>query len=242
MRHVMLPLLLALSTAFAAPVAFRAPDGLTLYGEHLAPAQPRGAVLLLHEAGRNLHEFGGVRQRLAREGYASLALDGRFGGTYDGKPNRTVGELGARLGSRVLSEADTLRDLDVALAWLRRRHPGVPVFALGSSTGGALLFPFAARHPDLAGLLAFSPYRGDVFELDVLAAARQVRVPVFVTSSNEPFEIAAARELARASGGVQYVPPGFGLRGVVNLDPAKTTEVAVSEGYWAAVLRFLRGR
>lgn len=238
MRHLVLPLLLALSAALATPVQLRAPDGLPLYGEHVSPVKPRGAVLLLHEAGRNPREFGGVAGRLAREGYASLALDQRFGGEYDSFPSQTA----AWLGSRLLSEADVLKDLDVAFAWLKRRHPGVPIFALGSGTSGALLFPFAVRHPSLAGLLAFSPYRGDVFELDVLAAARQVKVPVFVTSSNEPFEIAAARELARASGGMQYVPPGFGLRGAVNLDPAKTTEAAVSEGYWAAVLRFLRGR
>lgn len=240
MRRLALPLLLALFAALpvarAGAVQLQAPDGLTLYAEHVSPARPVGAVLLLHDAGRNLHEFDGVTGRLTREGYASLALDARFGGEYDGYPNRTA----AGLGSRILTEADSLRDLDVAFAWLRRAHPGVPLFALGSGAGGVLLFPFAARHPDLAGVLAFSPYRGDLFETDALAAARQLRVPVFVTSSDDPFEIGAARELARASRGVQYVPPGFGLRGAVTLDPAKTTEAAVSEGYWRAVLRFLR--
>ena len=239
MRHLASPLLLALSAALAAPVQLRAHDGLLLHGEHVSPARPRGAVLLLHEAGRNLHEFDGVARRLAREGYASLALDQRFGGEYDALPNRTVGGLG----DRILSEADALRDLNVAYTWLRGRHRGMPIFALGSGASGVLLFPFAASHPDLAGILAFSPYKGDLFEMNALEVARQVRVPIFVTSSNDPFEIGGARELlsaARNSGGVQYVPPGFGLRGAVTLDPAKTLDEAVTEGYWAAVLRFLR--
>ncbi|BDP44089.1 hypothetical protein DAETH_40580 (plasmid) [Deinococcus aetherius] len=238
MRHLVLALLLALFASLAAPVQLRAADGLVLYGEFVSPARPRGAVLLLHAAGQNLHEFGGVAPRLAREGYASLALDGRFGGEYDGHRNRTV----EGLGERILTEADALGDLDVALAWLRARSPGQPIFALGSGQGGVLLFPLAARHPDLAGILAFSPLPGDLFELDALAEARRVRVPVFVTSGNEPFEIGGARELLAAVGSArraQYVPPGFGLRGAANLDPAKTTEVAVTEGYWAAVLRFL---
>ncbi|WP_216326629.1 alpha/beta hydrolase [Deinococcus aestuarii] len=240
MRHLVLAALLTLSVSLAAPVQLRAPDGLMLYGESVSPARPRGVVLLLHAAGQNLHEFDGIAPRFAREGYASLALDGRFGGEYDGRHNRTV----AGLGDRTLTGTDALADLGVALAWLRERHPGLPVFALGGGQSGALLFVLAARHPDLAGILAFSPNRGDLFDLDALAEARRVRVPVFVTSGDEPFEIAAARDLLAAAGSsrrVRYVPPGFGLRGVANLDPAKTTEKAVTEGYWAAVLRFLRG-
>ncbi|MGI8746789.1 MAG: alpha/beta hydrolase, partial [Deinococcus sp.] len=80
------------------------------------------------------------------------------------------------------------------------------------------------------------------FEIDALAAARRVKVPVFVSSGDDPAEVRAARELLSASGTpckTQFVPPGFGLRGAVNLDPAKTVEAAVSEGYWEAVLRFL---
>lgn len=90
MRRVALPLLLTLFTtltaARAGAVQLQAPDGLTLYAEHVSPTRPLGAVLLLHDAGRNLHEFDGVTGRLAREGYASLALDARFGGSTTGIP------------------------------------------------------------------------------------------------------------------------------------------------------------
>ncbi|UQN09790.1 alpha/beta hydrolase [Deinococcus sp. QL22] len=237
MSSLLFLLFLSLSASQAAPIQLRASDGLTLYGEYTTPAQPKGAVLLLHAAGQNLHEFDAIAHRLTLEGYASLALDQRFGGEYDGYRNRTV----QHLGNRVLSEADALTDLDLALTWLRRQHPRTRLFAMGSGSSGTLLFPFALRQPDLAGLLAFSPVQSDLVEIDMLAVARQVRVPVFVTSSNDPFEIQAAQEVFCAVGASRrtlFVPPGFGLRGVVNLNPAKTTEVAVTEAYWAAVLKF----
>ncbi|GGK33851.1 hypothetical protein GCM10008955_29890 [Deinococcus malanensis] len=239
MRVFTLLLLLIVSVAHSAPVQFKAPDGLTLHAEHTAVTRPRGTFLLLHAAGQNRHEFSGIVRRLAREGYASVALDQRSGGRYDGHDNLTV----QGLGTRILTEADALRDMDVSWRWLKRTYPGVPVFVMGSGASGTLLFAFAARRPELSGLLAFSPYRNDLFEVDALGAARQTRVPVFVTSSDDPFEVQAARELLRAVNSAcrrQYVPPGFGLRGVVNLDPAKTTERSVTEGYWAAVLGFLK--
>ncbi|MGI8748616.1 MAG: alpha/beta hydrolase, partial [Deinococcus sp.] len=158
MRHLtvfsLLPLL-ALSTALAAPVRLRAADGLLLSAEHTPLAHPRGALLLLHAAGQNRHEFRGIAPRLAREGYASLALDQRFGGDYDGFHNQTV----PGLGRRILSEADELADIDAAFRWLKRRYPRTPVFALGSGASGVLLFPFAGRAQGLAGILAFSPYK-----------------------------------------------------------------------------------
>ncbi|CAM3277487.1 alpha/beta hydrolase [Deinococcus deserti] len=230
--------LLIISVALAAPVQLRAPDGLTLHAEHTAVTHPRGAVLLLHAPGQNRHEFRGIVGRLAREGYASLALDQRSGGRYDGHNNPTV----AGLGTRILTERSALSDLDVAWRWLKRTYPNASVFALGSGASGTLLIPFAAQRPELAGVLAFSPYRGDLFETDALAAARRMHVPLFVTSSDDPFEVQAARELLNATASAckrQYVPPGFGLRGAVNLDPAKTTEPVVTERYWTAVLSFM---
>jgi len=246
MRHLILPLLLTLPVASATPVQvsavqLRAPDGLTLHAEFTRAAQPRGAVLLLHSAGRNRHELGAVARRLAREGYASLALDQRSGGEYGGHLNRTV----QGLGGRILGDADQLGDLGTALNWLKRTYPGRPLFVLGSGQSATLLFPLAARHPDLAGILAFSPNPSDLLELDALAAARRVRVPVFVTSENGPYQIETARRLLRAVASprkVQYVPPTFGLPGAQSLDPAAMNGPQASEGYWRAVLRFLRSR
>lgn len=244
MRHPILPLLLTLSLASAtpaqvSPVQLRAPDGLTLYAEATRAAQPRAAVLLLHSAARNRHELDAVARRLAREGYASLALDQRSGGEYGGHSNPTA----RGLGEQVLSDADELRDLEVALTWLRSSFPGLPLYALGSGRSATLLFPLAERHPDLAGILAFSPNPSDLPDLDALAAARRVRVPVFVTSENGSYAVETAGNFLRAvtsARKVQYVPPAFGLPGAQSLDPAAMNGPEASEGYWRAVLRFLR--
>ncbi|MBB5233324.1 alpha/beta hydrolase [Deinococcus budaensis] len=246
MRHLILPLLLALSAAWATPVQLRAPDGLTLHAEATPAAQPGaarpwGAVLLLHSAARNRHELDAVARRLAQEGYASLALDQRSGGEYGGHPNLTA----QGLGQRVLTGADELADLEVALGWLRRRYPGRPLFALGSGRSATLLFGLAAKQPGLAGILAFSPNPSDLPDLDALAAARHVRVPVFVTSENGPYAVETAGNFlhaAQSARKVQYVPPGFGLPGAQSLDPAAMDGPEASEEYWRALLRFLRAR
>lgn len=254
MRHLILPLLLMLPTfpahsATSAPfgaaesgaVQFRAPDGLILHAEAARPAEPRGVVLLLHSAARNRHELDAVARRLAQEGYASLALDRRSGGEYGGYVNRTA----QGLGQRILRDTDELMDLEVALAWMKRTFPGLPLFALGSGQSATLLFPLAERQPGLAGILAFSPNPSDLLSLDALAAARRVRVPVFVTSENGPYGVATAASFLRAANSarkVQYVPPGFGLPGAQSLDPAAMDGPEASEGYWRALLRFLRAR
>lgn len=244
MRHLILPLLLTLPAASATPVQLRAPDGLTLHAQATLAAQPRaarprGAVLLLHSAARNRHELDAVARRLAREGYASLALDQRSGGDFGGFSNLTA----RGLGQRVLSNADELADLEVALHWLRRNFPGRPLFALGSGRSATLLFPLAEKHPNLAGILAFSPNPSDLLDLGALTAARRVRVPVFVTSENGSYAVETAGHFlhaAQSARKMQYVPPGFGLPGAQSLDPAAMNGPEASEGYWRAVLRFLR--
>lgn len=110
------------------------------------PESPRAAVVLLHGA----FDYGGAFDALspvfAARGFATLAYDQRgFGET------KTRGRWG---GARTMA-----RDIATAVALLKARAPGVPVFILGESMGGALAVRAAAQGmvPGVSGLVLVAP-------------------------------------------------------------------------------------
>jgi pimeloyl-ACP methyl ester carboxylesterase len=87
-------------------------------------------------------------------------------------------------------------DLEAALAWAHAKDPQRKVILWGSSYSASLVFVIAARHPaEVAGVLAFSP--GEYFPNPTLIedAAKQVHVPVFITSENSADAVANATKI-----------------------------------------------
>jgi dienelactone hydrolase len=75
----------------------------------------------------------------------------------------------------------------------------------------------------------------------VRQASARVNAPVFVTSAQDPGEIAAARAILAASPArmkVQYVPDQGGVHGSSTLIPARNPRGA--DANWQAVLDFLK--
>ncbi|HEY0812734.1 MAG TPA: dienelactone hydrolase family protein [Pseudonocardia sp.] len=107
----------------------------TITGAYAAPAgTPPGAVLVVHE-NKGLTDFiRAVTGRFAGDGYAALAPDllSRVGGTA-AAPDAT-----AALG--LINDADLVADLRSGLAELARRHPGVPLAAVGFCFGGGMVW------------------------------------------------------------------------------------------------------
>ena len=217
----------------AESVSFRAADGVTVYGNYRATPHPKALILLFHQAGANRAEYRDIAPRLVADGYATLAIDQRSGGTMFGAANRTVAAVGE---SATYDEA--LPDLRAALAWAEAK--GAPLVVVGSSYSAALATLLAADHPELAGLMLFSPGEYLADGQAVGRAAARVRVPLFVTSAREPDEVADARKVvaaAPAATKVLYVPRTAGAHGVSALtakrDPAGAGDL------WTAVERFL---
>ncbi len=106
-----------------------------LSGAYAAPTgTPPGAVLVVHE-NKGLTDFiRAVTGRLAGDGYAALAPDllSRVGGTA------TAPDATAALGN--ISGADLVADLRSGLDELARRHPGVPLAAVGFCFGGGMVW------------------------------------------------------------------------------------------------------
>lgn len=241
-RSLMFLSVLSLGCASAAPqaVTLRAADGVTVFAQHAMTARaggPLGVTLLFHQADSNLHEFGPVVPQLARAGFASLAVDARIGGEMFGAVNRTAA---AATSTPDAGYGAALPDLEAAVAWARARYPGVPLFALGSSYSAALVFVLAERHPDLAGILAFSPadYTGDG---RAGRAARASRVPVFATTRGDVAEEQRMEAVLRGSAApvTRFRPDGGGVHGASSLREDRNI-LGTAGAYWQATLAFLR--
>jgi dienelactone hydrolase len=220
------------------PVVLSAADGVAVYATaYQGPVATAPVILLFHQAGSSKSEYAPIAPRLTGLGYSALAIDQRSGGDLYAPPNETVQHLGK-------SAADyraVLPDMDAALAWAQKAHPGAPVYAWGSSYSAALVFAFAAKHPrEIKAVLAFSP--NEYVRTDahfVRDAAKHVTCPIFVDSAADPDEERGAKAILDASPAtekVQYVPHA-GIHGASTLrddrDPSGASE------NWDAVTRFL---
>ncbi|MER3479503.1 MAG: alpha/beta hydrolase [Meiothermus sp.] len=224
-------------------VAFQAADRVQVYGTYYPTGdRTRPVVLLFHQSESNRGEYAQIAPRLVELGFNALAIDGRVGGPMWGLRNQTYDRL-----RRVAGYEEALRDLEAALDWvIQSGHTG-PVLAWGSSYSAALVFLLvkgrwapggagtqAARHPQVAGVLSFSPWEYLWGENTVREAAAKVRVPVFITSAKG--EAAQARVIFRSVGSskkVQFVPRRDGRHGSPALDSED------GEEYWQAVRAFL---
>jgi dienelactone hydrolase len=168
-----------------AELVLKAADGVSIYAQSYPGASPQNPVILLfHQAGSSKSEYAPIAPRLAELGYNVLAIDQRSGGDLYEPPNETVQHLG-----HSTPYLDVLTDMDAALEWAEREHPGAPVYAWGSSYSAALVFAFAARHPrEVRAVLAFSPGEYLPDKRFVEKAARHVSVPVFIDSASDPNE------------------------------------------------------
>ena len=134
---------------------FVARDGMTLPLRHWdAQESPRAIILALHGMSDYSNAFDGPGKQWAASGITTLAFDQRG---FGAGPN-----VGLWAGGDVMRA-----DLSDFVAAARARYPGVPVFALGESMGGAVLLSALAtpEMPRVDGAVLVAPAvwsRGDM--------------------------------------------------------------------------------
>jgi carboxymethylenebutenolidase len=134
-------------------VTFPGPEGRTLQGAWAAAAQPRGAVLVIHEnRGLNDH-IRSVAGRLAASGYSALAIDllSAEGGTAAlGDEAKAMAALSSAPQERLVA------DLRAGLDELERRASGQKLGAIGFCFGGGMVWLLlASGEPRLAAAAPF---------------------------------------------------------------------------------------
>ncbi len=110
---------------------------------------PRAVILALHGFNDYSHAFAGPGEEWARQGIATYAYDQRGFGEAPGR--------GRWVGAWRLAE-----DVTAVSALLRQRHPGVPLYLLGESMGGAVAIAAVtgsagAVKPDVDGIILAAP-------------------------------------------------------------------------------------
>jgi carboxymethylenebutenolidase len=123
-----------------------------LQGFFAPAAQPRGAMLVIHEnRGLNDH-IRSVASRLAKDGYSALAID--LLSEEGGSETLAQGDVQA-----ALSQAPTERlvgDLKAGLDELERRVPGAKLGVIGFCFGGGMVWALLdAGDPRLAAAIPF---------------------------------------------------------------------------------------
>ncbi len=110
------------------------------------PEEPTAVVVLAHGAGEHMGRYGHLIRALDGAGIALHALDHRGHGVSGG-PRGVVDRL-------AYAADDVALVIDQAVT----AHPGLPVFLLGHSMGGAIALRLALDRPaPLAGLILSAP-------------------------------------------------------------------------------------
>jgi acylglycerol lipase len=140
---------------------FAGVGGLCLYEQSWRPGAgaPRGVLVIVHGLRDHSARYAAVAEALAARGIAVYAFDlrghGRSAGWY----------------AYVAAFDEYLADLDRFVARVRAREPGVPLFLLGHSMGGAIATLYTiTRRPALRGLVLSAP------ALDVAASTSGAQV------------------------------------------------------------------
>ncbi|MFG1795997.1 dienelactone hydrolase family protein [Nocardia sp. NPDC049149] len=137
------------------PISFAGTDNRALQGAWAAAAQPRGAVLVVHENKGLTDHIRSVTGRFAGAGYSALAVDllSAKGGTAAfTDPAAATAELSNT------PQDQFIADLRAGLDELGRRVPGKKIGATGFCFGGGLVWLLLASGP--SALAAATPFYG----------------------------------------------------------------------------------
>jgi acylglycerol lipase len=130
--------------------------------------EPIAAIVSIHGFGLHKESFAGFAKEMANRGVSTYAIDVRGFGSW----------MGEKSEDKKLDFYQTMMDLRSSIYWVKTMNPGVPIFLLGESMGGAIALQATALFPEcVSGLIASVPgaefYGGKKTAMEV--ALRMVR-------------------------------------------------------------------
>jgi alpha-beta hydrolase superfamily lysophospholipase/thiol-disulfide isomerase/thioredoxin len=137
--------------------------------------KPKVVMLCIHGLGLHSGSYATFAQRMTRFGFAVYAIDVRGFGSWMKAEGHTQLDFDA-----------CIDDIKVALQSIRKANPGLPVFLLGESMGGAIALRAASQYPELIDGLISSVPAGERFQsgrTDLKVAGH------FLTGPNREFNI-----------------------------------------------------
>jgi acylglycerol lipase len=125
---------------------FEGESGGQIFWQRWPAAGPRAALVIAHGVSEHSDRYRHVAARLNDAGYDVWALDHRGHGRSDGG-HANIGRM-----------SSAVADIGTVIGMAREANPGLPVFLLGHSMGGALALEFALdRQDEIDGLVLSAP-------------------------------------------------------------------------------------
>ncbi len=138
----------------------------------------RAVILCVHGLGLHNGTYDAFGKRMSQLGYAIYAIDVRGFGSWMAAEGREKVDFDG-----------CMEDVRATLKVIHRAHPGLPVFILGESMGGAIALRACALFPELVDGLISSVPAGDRFK----QGQTKLHVAIhLIASPNQPFDIGSS--------------------------------------------------
>lgn len=166
-------------------ITFPSKDGLIITADLYLVQEPKTFILLCHQAGFSRGEYIETAKRLNKMGYSCMAIDQRSGKEVNGVINQTAKRaLKNGLKTDYLSAKI---DVESAIDYVYKLNNQQQVILVGSSYSASLSLILATDSKMIKAVSAFSP--GEYLEgIDVANSIKNLKIPVFVTSSKKEIE------------------------------------------------------
>lgn len=192
-------------------------------------------IILFHQAGWSKGEYLETAPKLNELGFNCMAVDQRSGKEVNGVTNETHHRAKERKLPTKYENAEV--DMIAAIDYVKKNYPSAKkVILLGSSYSSALVLKLAGERKDIDAVLSFSP--GEYFGTKdyITKSAKNITVPVFITSAKGEKKNWQNIYLSIPSKKKQYfLPTSGGQHG----SRALWKKFPQHEEYWKAVKAFL---
>lgn len=188
--------------AITETVTIDTPDGVKLVGTFYKVGKENSpALLLLHEWTANRHVYDDFAERMNRDGFAVLSIDGRgFGESVkkaDGSEVKV--DLDKGIDPKLL-----LNDANSAVEFLSKQQnvDANKIGIVGASYGSSVAIMYAADHPQIAAVVLLSPGINYFDNLPTVPAIKKygTRPILLVAAEDDKDSADAVRKLMEESG------------------------------------------
>jgi pimeloyl-ACP methyl ester carboxylesterase len=194
-------------------------------------------ILLFHQAGYSRGEYRPIAPKLNELGFSCIAIDQRSGNEVNGIKNEAF--LQAKKQELGTHYTDAFPDLETLIDYAKTNYKGRKLILWGSSYSASLVFVLGNKYKnDISAIVSFSP--GEYFtwqDKEIKEYAKNIVVPVFVSSSGKEFELSnPIFEVVPSNNKTYFFPDFEGKHGSSAL--WETTDG--HEKYWTALTAFLK--
>jgi alpha-beta hydrolase superfamily lysophospholipase len=176
-------------------------DGVSVVGDYQQGngqgAHAGKAVLFLHMMPATRQSWRALAERLANDGFATLAIDFRGHGESTAGPNGTVLDRNAFGDAQHQAK---IRDVQAAILWLMEKgFPPAKIALVGASIGANLAIAYAGSNEAIPAVVALSPgleYHGVMTEPAAAVMPRSQKL-LLAASAEDEYSLESVRRLAQ---------------------------------------------